>query len=168
MNITTPRFYQHVEALSITPFAPRAIDRGLAALLVSLVRLAGSELNANPKAGGITRNHPYIQAAIESILARAWAVGDAKTRDRVKQELEAKLDYWLCQIQNSIGGTVLGYQTKKDGVTIGLLEQPGQGGWQPFTCLNSLRNVEPTIGLILDERVPDDDYRPPQPMQSEV
>lgn len=161
-------FYQHVEALSITPFAPRAIDRGLAALLVSLVRLAGSELNANPKAGGISRNHPYIQAAVKSILFRAWAVGGVKTRDRVQQELEAKLDYWLEQVDNSLGGTVLGYQTKKDGLTIGLLEQPGQGGWQPFTCLNSLRNVEPSIGLILDERVPDDDYRLPQPMKSEL
>jgi hypothetical protein len=161
-------FYQHVEALSITPFAPRAIDRGLAALLVSLVRLAGSELNSNPKAGGISRNHPYIQAAVESILARAWAVGDAKTRDRVKKELEAKLDYWLEQAQNSVGGTVLGYKTKKDGVTVGLLEQPGLGEWQPFTCLNSLRNVEPSVGLILDERIPDDDFRPPQPMNTGI
>src|SRR5207302_8940784 len=33
-------FYQHVEALSVTPFAPRAMDRGLSALLVSLIRLA--------------------------------------------------------------------------------------------------------------------------------
>lgn len=156
-------FYQHVEALSLTPFAPRAIDRGLAALLVSLVRLAGSELNANPKAGVISRTHSYIQAAVEAILARAWAVGDAKTRDLVKQELEAKLDYWLEQATNSVGGSVLGYKTKKDGVTVGLLEEPGQGGWQPFTCLNSLRNVEPSIGLILDNRIPDDDFRPPQP-----
>ncbi len=157
-------FYQHVEALSLTPFAPRAIDRGLAALLVSLVRLAGSELNANPKAEAISRNHPYIQAAVEAILARAWAVGDVQTRDLVKQELEAKLDYWLEQASNLVGGTVLGYQTKNDGITVGLLEEPKQGGWQPFTCLNSLRNVEPSIGLILDERIPDDDFRPPQPM----
>ncbi|OKH33164.1 helicase [[Phormidium ambiguum] IAM M-71] len=155
-------FYQHVEALSITPFAPRAIDRGLAALLVSLVRLAGSELNLNDKAGRISRHHPYVQAAIDAICDRAWAVGDAKTRDLVKQELEAKLDYWLEVAANSVGGSILGYQTKKDGVTLGLLEQPGQSNWQPFTCLNSLRNVEPSIGLILDERIPDDDSRPLQ------
>src|SRR5205807_2864608 len=36
-------FYQYVEALSVTPFAPRALDRGLAALLTSYVRLSGSE-----------------------------------------------------------------------------------------------------------------------------
>ncbi|MEG3918541.1 DISARM system helicase DrmA [Microcoleus sp. T3_A4] len=156
-------FYQHVEALSITPFAPRAIDRGLAALFVSLVRLAGSELNANDKAGRISRHHPYVEAAINAICDRALAVGDTKTRDLVKQELEAKLDYWLAEADTT-GGKVLGYQTKKDGVTMGLLEQPGQSNWQSFTCLNSLRNVEPNIGLILDDRIPDDDDRPIQSM----
>jgi hypothetical protein len=157
-------FYQHVEALSITPFAPRAIDRGLAALFVSLVRLAGSELNANDKAGRISRHHPYVEAAINAICDRALAVGDTKTRDLVKQELEAKLDYWLAEAADTTGGKVLGYQTQKDGVTMGLLEQPGQSNWQSFTCLNSLRNVEPNIGLILDDRIPDDDDRPTQSM----
>lgn len=159
-------FYKHVEALSVTPFAPRAIDRGLAALLVSLVRLKGVELNKNDKAGRIDRNHPYIQEAIDTIVTRAGNVDGLKTRDLVKQELEAKLDYWLEQADNLIGGAVLGYQPQRDGITQGLLEQPGQGDWQPFTCLNSLRNVEPTIGLILDDRIPDDDFRSPQPMPS--
>ena len=155
-------FYQHVEALSITPFAPRALDRGLAALFVSLVRLAGSELNANDKAGRISRHHPYVEAAMNAICDRALAVGDTKTRDLVKQELEAKLDYWLAEAADTTGGKILGYQTKKDGLTMGLLEQPGQSNWQSFTCLNSLRNVEPNIGLILDDRIPDDDDRPIQ------
>ena len=38
-GVTT--FYMHVEALSVTPFSPGAISRGLAASLVSLVRLRG-------------------------------------------------------------------------------------------------------------------------------
>jgi hypothetical protein len=37
-------FYRHVEPTSVTPFASRALDRGLSALLVSLVRLASREL----------------------------------------------------------------------------------------------------------------------------
>ncbi len=32
-----------------------------------------------------------------------------------------------------------------------LLKDPERGNWQPFTCLNSLRDVEPTVYLILDE-----------------
>ncbi|MDX2100101.1 MAG: DISARM system helicase DrmA [Leptolyngbyaceae cyanobacterium bins.59] len=157
-------FYKHVEALSVTPFAPRAIDRGLAALLVALVRLKGIELNQNDKAGRIDRNHPYLQEALEAIVTRAERVDGPKTRDLVKQALEAKLDYWLEQISDLAGGAQLGYQSQKDGITRGLLEQPSGNQWQPFTCLNSLRNVEPTIGLILDDRIPDDDDRSPQPM----
>ncbi|GAC1455551.1 MAG: DISARM system helicase DrmA [Ktedonobacteraceae bacterium] len=45
-------FYQQVEALSVTPFAPRALDRGLAALLTSYVRLSTTELSANGAGGG--------------------------------------------------------------------------------------------------------------------
>lgn len=159
-------FYKHVEALSVTPFSPRALDRGLSALLVSLIRLKGIELNKNEKAGVIDRNHPFVQEAIATIVARATNVDGNKTGDLVRQELEAKLDYWLNQADSLVGGAVLGYKTKKDGVTQGLLEQAGQGNWEPFTCLNSLRNVEPSIGLILDDRIPDDDFRSPQPMPS--
>ncbi len=52
-------FYNHVEALSVTPFASGALSRGLTALLVSCVRLQGTEFNANKKASRIDRNHPY-------------------------------------------------------------------------------------------------------------
>jgi hypothetical protein len=159
-------FYQHVEALSLTPFALRAIDRGLAALFISLVRLAGKEFNGNERAGKIDRNHPHIQAAIATICDRAGLVGDAETKKLVKQALEAKLDIWLSKTQNLIGGGTLKYQTgKRDGLTIELLESAGQGIWKDFTCLNSLRNVEPTVGLIFQDRVPDDDFnRLPQSM----
>lgn len=54
-------------------------------------------------------------------------------------------------------------------MTIELLESAGQGIWQDFTCLNSLRNVEPTVGLIFQDQVPDDDFsRLPQPMKEQV
>lgn len=37
-------FYKHVEAQSVTPFAPRAMDRGLTGLLLSGMRLNNEEL----------------------------------------------------------------------------------------------------------------------------
>lgn len=40
-------FYQPVEALSLTPFAPRALDRGVSAALVAQVRNLDLTLNAN-------------------------------------------------------------------------------------------------------------------------
>ncbi len=151
-------FYQHVEALSLTPFAPRAIDRGLSALFVALVRLAGKEFNGNDQVGRIERHHPYIKAAIETICDRAGLVGGAETQKMVKQALEAKLDIWLSKAQNLQGGGILKYQIEQtDGLTIELLKSAGRENWQDFTCLNSLRNVEPTVGLILQDQVPDDD-----------
>ena len=36
---TTQSFYRTVEATSVTPFSPRALDRGLAGTLVALSRL---------------------------------------------------------------------------------------------------------------------------------
>jgi hypothetical protein len=47
---------------------------------------------------------------------------------------------------------VLGYKPKKDGLTLGLLKATEAGRWEEFTCLNSLRDVEPGVGLILDDR----------------
>src|SRR5260370_32549372 len=144
-------FYQQVEALSVTPFAPRAIDRGMAALLVSFVRLLGPEFNENSQAGKVTGSHPYFLAAINEIAARARAVtGSKEVGETVRAALEELRTSWLNMAGMNVG-TQLGYKTKKDGETIGLLRQPGLGDWTPFSCLNSLREGEPSLKLILVE-----------------
>lgn len=164
-------FYQNVEALSVTPFAPGALDRGLSALLVALVRLSGTEFNGNHEAGKITRSHPYVQTAINTIVQRAAKIGDALTRNRLRDELQATLDIWLDQAQNRPGGGTLVYKARKrSGTEVDLLQAPeNRGQWQKFTCLNSLRNVEPTIGLILQDSPPDEDNdRLPEPMPLKI
>jgi hypothetical protein len=145
-------FYQQIEALSVTPFAPRALDRGLAALLVSYVRLLGADFNENSRAGSINDAHPYVLEALKALPARAVSVtGSEVVGELVEQTLEDLLAYWINKTRENTG-TQLGYKTRKDGQTVGLLRQPGQGEWTSFTCLNSLRDVEPSINLILDER----------------
>ncbi len=158
-------FYQHVEALSVTPFASGALDRGLTALLITLVRLAGEEFNGNDKAGAIERNHPYIQEAVKTIIERAEQLEGRAVGDRLKQELEVKLDRWLSRISSVEPGTTLKYRvSSKDGTAIDLIKPAGQGVWDDFTCLNSLRNVEPTIGLILNDLPLSEENSPlPQP-----
>lgn len=166
-------FYQHVEALSVTPFAPGALYRGLSGVLTALIRLGGEELNGNDKAGNLRREHPDVQAAIKAIVQRAELVtnkynngdrGNKAIVTELRDALEAKLDFWLSQ-SNQIGGRQLKYNvTSQDGISIPLLIPAGKGNWQDFTCLNSLRNVEPTINLIFTDDPPDDDLaRPPQP-----
>lgn len=143
-------FYQHVEALSVTPFTPRALDRGLSALLVALIRLAGEDYNANVRAGTLNRDHPIVRRAVETIVRRAELVCESKQAgDEVRAMLETRLDDWLSQVTQMEASVQLGYKMAKDGLTRGLLQQPGPSGWERFTCPNSLREVEPGVGLVL-------------------
>lgn len=134
----------------MTPFAPRAMDRGLSGILVSLIRLALADLNENSKAGDLTSNHPLLSAAEDAILARARHIDGDGAADAVREMLDRRKTQWLAEIAAAQSVT-LGYQQKRDGTTIGLLRPAGSGPWEPFTCLNSLRDVEPSIHLVLKD-----------------
>jgi hypothetical protein len=75
----------------------------------------------------------------------------------VRAELEKRLDEWHAEAQRGTGGRRLGYRDTRDGLTVGLLRRPGREPWHDFTCLNSLRDVEPEVGLVLDDRGLDDE-----------
>jgi hypothetical protein len=88
---------------------------------------------------------------LAAISRRAGLVtGRLDIEAQVQQELAARLDEWLARAQATTGGARLGYE-KKDGLTRGLLKHPAATGWDDFTCLNSLRDVEPGINLILKD-----------------
>ena len=146
-------FYQHVEALSVTPFSEGSTYRGLAALLTSLLRLQAFEFNKNETAMrmGTEFDSPLVQDAVKWIVERARVVADDETAERVKVDLEEKVKFWKNRAQLLTGGSRLGYQSKKDSETIGLLQKPGIEAWDEFTCLNSLRDVEPTSFLVMDD-----------------
>lgn len=82
-----------------------------------------------------------------------------ETQERIRAMLERRLDDWLAKIDRLHGGAKLGYQEKKDAYTLALLNKPGIHRWNEFTCLNSLREVEPSVGLILDDHGLDEPVR---------
>lgn len=146
-------FYQQVEALSVTPFAARAQDRGLAALLVAMIRLASPDMSANEDAQSLDLASPEVTRALQTIRDRAARVTDLHpVVEQVQARMKALLDHWDHQAKHLAGGARLGYKDRKDGKTRGLLTTPGLGDWRDFTCLTSLRDVEPGVGLILDDR----------------
>jgi hypothetical protein len=143
-------FYKHVEALSVTPFSARALDRGLAGVLVALLRLRDSHLNANPKAGELQDTEPAMPIIIDRIVSRAeLAVGDPSIGALVRQMLMQRRDHWLARVHNQTDHR-LGYRDDGQGI-VGLLKQAGSADWELFTCLNSLRDVEGTANLVLDQ-----------------
>jgi len=125
----------------------------LSALLVALVRLEELALNPNAAAQSLNRRSELCRNAIEAIVLRAREVtSDNEVGDLVREMLEQRVDEWLARSsQAKKTGALLGYEERKDSNTVGLLDRPTPGGWHRFTILNSLRDVEPSVGLVLQD-----------------
>ena len=122
---------------------------------VSLIvnnELAADRLNGNQKAEEFTPSDELTKAAIETIVARVEAVtGDAQRTDEVRRLLKRRVDVWHQQARRGSQGSRLGYEARRDGSTLGLLQPSEIGNWNTFTCLSSLRDVEPAVNLVLDD-----------------
>jgi hypothetical protein len=157
-------FYKQVEALSVTPFSPRALDRGLSGVYVSQVRLLQTDFNNNEGAGKVSWPHDLIAATERDISHRAGVVAvNEKTEDLVKAMLKARRDEWLNRVSTTMGGGILTYSPYGSDRAVPLLKQPTENAETLFFCLNSLRDVEPQIKLLLDDH--DMDNKPEMPAQ---
>lgn len=143
-------FYRYVEALSVTPFSSRALDRGLTATLVSLVR-HGADPAWNPNSGAqvVDLSDARVRELVDVIVARAADVAsDTAIQDEVRRLLEFRVDRWRAA-QGTLG-VQLGYK-EDTGTVKGLLHEPTLGTWDEFSCPNSLRETEPTVNLIIGD-----------------
>src|SRR5262249_7646512 len=66
--------YREVESTSVTPFSPRARDRGLHAVLVALARLTIPGLADNGSARYVMEHAAELDLLIEAILARVRVI----------------------------------------------------------------------------------------------
>jgi len=145
-------FYKQVEPLSVTPFSPRALDRGLTGVLVSLIRLGGERFNPNEGAQRIDRDDALVRDAVEIISRRAGvATASVDVANETSKSIAGRIDMWEARAQATTGGSKLGYRERRDGITVGLLISAEANRGDPFTCLNSLRDVEATAPLLLDD-----------------
>jgi len=143
-------FYKHVEALSVTPFSARALDRGLSGVMVGLMRLWDAHLNGNLNAGEVEDTDVVWGKVFDVLSARGGnATHDPAVAVRIKDMLDRRRDEWLSRVHNQKDHK-LGYKPE-GGATVGLLEQASEKDWEMFTCLNSLRDVEGTVDLVLDQ-----------------
>ncbi|MGB1252364.1 MAG: DISARM system helicase DrmA [Candidatus Promineifilaceae bacterium] len=141
-------FYQQVEALSVTPFAARALDRGLTGVLVSLIRQLDVTFNPNLGAQLVEKTHPIVQQAKQLLAKRADAVfGNPDVTNLVNEMVDARLDKWMSEIARD--GLQFGYKQGK-GIAP-LLVTPEVNSSTLFTVPNSLRDVEATTGLVLKD-----------------
>lgn len=143
-------FYKHVEAQSVTPFAPRALDRALTGTMVSLMRLSNDGLNPNLGAQAMEKTAgPEATLAIKAVSERAWKAKDKAARDLVVGMARDRTDRWAKE--SAMGGRRLGYETERgQGDVVALLKKPGAQAWDEFTVPMSMREVEPGVQLVMD------------------
>lgn len=157
-------FYKHVEAQSVTPFSPRAMDRGLTGALLSLMRLDNDIFSPNEGADQLDQSDKAeITDAIDVLVKRAWGVSDlSSTKSLAEQELKERADEWAKEV--SKGGRKLAYEKRgpdKD-KTVALIKSPGLQAWDNWTVPMSMREVEPGVRLIMNtSHITDDhDWKP--------
>ena len=144
-------FYKHVEAQSVTPFAPRALDRGLTGTMMSILRLENDALNPNLGAMELKDvSCPEVAGVKDCISDRAWKASNKKTvGERTQTMILDRADQWAKEAGRP--GRRLGYETEnRQGDIVALLRKTGASAWSEFTVPMSMREVEPGVHLIMD------------------
>lgn len=155
-------FYRAVEATSVTPFSPPALDRGLAAVLVALCRLSVPELTPPLGAGLIQEQQQKLDSVVDWICDRVEVhkeldeVASENLRKEVKKRVQNLLDTW--QIMGESQSKRFQYNRyEEDGVAALLLDASDPeahqkpSNEQKFKAQRSLRDVEPTVALWVRE-----------------
>jgi len=156
-------FYRSVEATSVTPFSPRALDRGLAGTFIALARHAHAPMTPPRGATEILKEMPRLQFAIERLANRALETHSnssspeaAELRQKVADRCKDLLDTWstIAKELHDTGGA-LQYQTETGSAQRLLYEflNPELKNLPPrhkkFRANRSMRDVEPSVNLWL-------------------
>lgn len=141
-------FYRQVEALSVTPYARRALDRGTAGTFVAAVRNHDDDFSHNRDAFDVPLDDPRVRTVRERFLRRAEIIAGMRGRDYLDERLNVVLDRWK---ERKTGSTRLAYQTVGENgeQLVGLLDLPGSGAWHDLTVGLSMRETENEINLLV-------------------
>lgn len=153
-------FYRTVEATSVTPFSPRALDRALAAALVAFARHDTSAFSRPGGASTILAQRPSLDAVAEAFAERAVAhrflppQEQEALRSRVRARCIDLLDSWykLADAER-LKGAQLQYGTElpnQRALLRGFLDEALASlpaDYRKFRANRSMRDVEASVDL---------------------
>lgn len=156
-------FYRNVEATSVTPFSPRALDRALVGSLVALARQGNPAMTPPRGAAEILKEREKLKFAIDSLAerARGHAKRDPEEMKKIEQEVKDRatglLDDWAkIAVEFGEANTGLQYNPSEAGAARPLLHTfldpelkmlPARQ--KQFRANRSMRDVEPSVNLWL-------------------
>lgn len=140
-------FYRSVEPTSVTPFSPRALDRGLAAVTVALARLGVSALTPQIAAARLKTVPGSRAEVVAAVTGRAGQI-DPSQAASAGMRIQNLMDAWERVADNvAQAGGSLGYG--RAGVARPLLHEVLETGLRQdeaaFRVGPSLRDVEPGV-----------------------
>ncbi|WP_375380987.1 DISARM system helicase DrmA [uncultured Sphingomonas sp.] len=154
-------FYRAVEATSVTPWSPRALDRALAAVVVAIARHLDPALTPSAAVTALERSPATRAAVIRHLVDRA--PGDMiGGKARLAAMVEGLLDDWVAVAaeQTAAGGT-FSYEDRPQRLLHPPLD-PALATLAPaharFEVGWSMRDVEP--GILVKPRGPDGERVP--------
>jgi hypothetical protein len=140
-------YYRQVEALSVTPYTRRALDRGTASTFVAAVRNATEPYSVDAAAQDVDLSGEAVTGVRSRMLARAEKASDLRGREYLGERLDALTDEWE---RAKTGSTRLGYRSRRGKQPLnGLLKTAGSGSWSTLTVPMSMRETENEINLLV-------------------
>ncbi len=153
-------FYRSVEATSVTPFSPRALDRGLAGTLVGLARQGHPPMTAPRGAAAILQERARLEFVADCLAERARRCAGLppaeadEVRQRVRDRARDLLEEWskIAMELNQVGAG-LQYQVElgKDPRLLYEFLNPElkmlPARRRKFRANRSMRDVEPSVNL---------------------
>ena len=161
-------FYAQVEALSVTPYSPTSLARGIDGLLVSVARVMQATqaegLSPEKQAWQIKNQRSAVEAMAEKLKKRiAAAAQDEAAEKRANDLLVNRIDRWAqrSKAAAAMSKTLIYERTGEGDKFMPLIVSPenatakaGGSVEAPFVIANSMREVQPEINLLVSP-VPD-------------
>jgi hypothetical protein len=168
-NVYHRTFYRSVEATSVTPFSPRALDRALAAALVGLCRHSLGKLTPGAGAQGVQTHLTELQELVKIFGQRARSHDleiannekGADLENHVIHRTHALLAAWGRIIHDRLvqGSGALPYQRYEDRVSDSALLRDfldptlehASADERHFRANRSMRDVEPAVDILHED-----------------
>ena len=153
-------FYRSVEVTSVTPFSPRALDRGLAGTVVGLARHSLAAMTPPRGAAQILAERGRLDFVVDTLAERALGCSLADpdlVRRRVRERTLDLLDEWSKEAME-LGNVGVGLQYNpteaggaqpllRDFLSPDLKNLPPTNRRMKFRANRSLRDVEPSVAV---------------------